>query len=70
MKAGAIVGVILIVVGVIALVFGGINYKKQERVVDVGPIKIDAEKQKSIPVPPVVSVICIAAGVTLLLIKK
>ena len=57
-----IIGVILIVVGVIALVYGGIRYTTQKREVDMGPIQINKTEHHSIPLPPLVGVACIAAG--------
>ena len=53
MKPAGIVGIILIVIGVIALVWGGITYTKHEKVLDLGPIQATAERQKTIPFPPV-----------------
>ena len=45
MKPITIVGIILIALGVIALGYQGITYTTKERVVDIGPLKIDAELQ-------------------------
>ena len=48
-----LIGVVLIVVGVLALAFGGVNYTTRERVVDLGPLKVDADKQHSVPIAPI-----------------
>jgi uncharacterized membrane protein YidH (DUF202 family) len=66
----AIVGVVLIVVGVICLVYGGIQYTKREKVIDIGPLKVEADQEKKFPVPPVVGILAIAAGITVLLVRK
>ena len=65
MKPLAIVGVVLIVLGIIALAYQGITYTTREKVIDLGPLKASVEKEKTIPLPPVVGGLAIAAGVFL-----
>jgi len=67
MKPITIVGIILIALGVIALAYQGITYTTKERVVDIGPLKVDAEKEKTIPLPPILGGVAIAAGVVLMI---
>jgi len=55
-------GAILIVLGIIALVWGGITYTKREKVIDVGPIEASVDERKTIPLPPVVGVVAVIAG--------
>jgi uncharacterized membrane protein YidH (DUF202 family) len=66
MKLASIVGILLIVLGVIGLAVGGINYTRREKVIDIGPIEATAEKHERIPVSPVAGGIALAAGVVLL----
>lgn len=61
------VGILLIVVGVIGLAVGGINYTRREKVIDIGPIEATAERRERIPLPPVAGGLALAAGVVLLL---
>jgi hypothetical protein len=61
------VGILLIVVGVIGLAVGGINYTRREKVIDIGPIEATAERQERIPLPPIAGGLALAAGVVLLL---
>jgi uncharacterized membrane protein len=68
MKPLTIVGIILIVLGVIALAYQGITYTTKERVVDIGPLKVDKEKEKTIPLPPVLGGVAVAAGVVLMIV--
>ena len=58
----------LIILGVVALVYQGITYTTREKVVDLGPLKITADKDKNIPLPPIVGVLALAAGVTLVIV--
>ena len=41
-----IVGIVLIVLGALALAYGGISYTKKEKVVDIGPIEATAEHRE------------------------
>jgi hypothetical protein len=63
-----IIGIILIVIGIIALAYGGITYTKREKVLDLGPIQATAEKQKTIPFPPVLGGICLVGGIVLVIV--
>jgi hypothetical protein len=65
MKALALVGVVLIVLGIIALAYQGITYTTREKVIDLGPLKASVEKQKTIPLPPILGGLAVAAGVFL-----
>jgi len=62
------VGLILIVLGIVALIFGGISYTKKEKIIDVGPIHASAEHQKTIPLPPLLGAVSLIGGVILLVV--
>jgi len=63
-----LVGVVLIVLGVLALAYQGITYTTREKVVDLGPLKITADKEQSIPLPPILGALALAGGVVLVVI--
>ena len=63
-----IVGIVLIVIGIIALAYGGITYTTEEKVLDIGPIEATAERQKTIPLPPLLGGLALAGGVALLIV--
>ena len=65
-KALAIVGVILIVAGALALFYRGIPYTSRDVVLDVGPITATAASDKTWFVPPILSGLAIARGVVLI----
>jgi uncharacterized membrane protein HdeD (DUF308 family) len=69
MKPAAIVGVILIVLGVVALAYQGITYTSKDKVVDLGPLKVEAKREKTIPLPPIVGVVALVGGVVLLVVS-
>jgi hypothetical protein len=68
MKPIAIVGVLLIVLGVLALAYQGITYTKREKVIDLGPIQATADRQKTIPLPPIIGAAAVAGGIVLLVV--
>jgi hypothetical protein len=68
MKPAVVIGVVLIVLGIVALVYQGITYTTKERVVDVGPLKVEATKEKTIPLPPLLGAIALAGGIILVAI--
>jgi uncharacterized membrane protein HdeD (DUF308 family) len=61
-----VAGIVLIALGVLALVYQGITYRTKEKVIDLGPLKAEVEKEKTIPLPPILGVVAIAGGVVLL----
>ncbi|MEY2480488.1 MAG: hypothetical protein QOI04_1415 [Verrucomicrobiota bacterium] len=67
MKPAGILGIILIVIGIIALAYGGITYTKREKVIDAGPIQLSADREKTIPLPPILGGLCLVGGVVLVL---
>ena len=69
MKPAVIVGVILIVLGAVALAYQGITYTSQEKVVDLGPLKVEAKKEKTIPLPPLLGALLLVGGVVLVAVS-
>jgi uncharacterized membrane protein HdeD (DUF308 family) len=67
MKLVPLVGVALIVLGVLALAYQGITYTAHEKIIDLGPLKASVDKEKSIPLPPIVGVVALAGGVVLVI---
>lgn len=63
-------GVALVVLGSLALLYGGISYSRQRTVVDMGPLKATATEQKNIPIPPIVGAIALMAGIVVLAMPK
>jgi drug/metabolite transporter (DMT)-like permease len=59
-------GIVLIVIGVIALVYQGFTYTTTKKDVDLGPLQIQHQEEHSIPFPPIVGAVCIAGGVAAL----
>jgi hypothetical protein len=70
MKPITLIGIVLVVLGALALAYQGINYTRQEKVLDIGPIHATAEKHERIPLPPLVGGLALVGGVVLLVVEK
>ena len=60
-----ILGVLLIALGLVGVIYGGVTWTKREKVLDIGPVQVTHDREKSLPVPPIVGGICLVAGVVL-----
>jgi drug/metabolite transporter (DMT)-like permease len=68
MKPIAIIGVILIVLGIFALAYQGFTYVTQETVADIGPLQLEVERKRTVPLPPILGALAVAAGVLLVVV--
>jgi hypothetical protein len=59
-------GVILVVLGVLALVYQGFTYTTQKKVLDVGPIQATKQEHHTVPVPPILGALALIGGVVIL----
>ena len=66
MKPVAMLGVVLILLGVVALVYQGITYTSRETVIDIGPLHATADRQRTLPLSPLLGIAALAGGVALL----
>lgn len=66
MKPIMLGGILLIILGVLALAYQGISYTRQEKVVDIGPIHATAEKHERIPLPPILGGLMLVGGIVML----
>ena len=66
MKPITLIGIVLLVLGALALAYQGINYTRQEKILDIGPIHATAETHERIPLPPIVGGLALIGGVVLL----
>jgi hypothetical protein len=59
-------GLILVVLGVIALIYQGFTYTTHKKVLDVGPIQATKEEHHSVPLPPILGALALIGGVVIL----
>ena len=61
-----LIGIVLVILGVIGLAYGGIQWTTKEKVVNMGPLQVTHDKTESLPLSPIAGGVCLAAGVVLL----
>jgi hypothetical protein len=67
MRPLALVGVLLIAIGLLPLVYQGITYTSRQTLIDIGPLHATADRQKTLTLPPVLGIAAVAGGVVLLI---
>jgi hypothetical protein len=67
-KPITLIGIVLAVLGILALAYQGINYSRQKDVVDLGAVHITTETHERIPLPPVLGGLALAGGVALVIV--
>ena len=68
MTVKRIVGLVLVVLGIVALVWGGVFWTDRETVLDAGPLEITTENREGFGVPPVLGVVALIGGIVLLVL--
>jgi hypothetical protein len=62
-----LIGILLIAFGIFALVMGGISYTDRDKVLDIGPVEVEATERETIPLSPIVGIASLAGGVALVI---
>ncbi len=70
MKPLAIVGVLLIVIGIAGLAIDNISFTERKTIVDAGPLKVTADEQRTVPIPTIAGVVAVVAGAALLFMGR
>lgn len=70
MKTYTVIGLILIVIGIVAFAYQGISYTTREKVIDLGPLQMTAEKTRTLPLPPIVGAVTLIGGIVLLVVGR
>lgn len=63
-----IVGLVLLILGVVGLVHPNFSYNKREEVAKIGPLKATVDEEKTVQVPPALSIVLLFAGIGLVLL--
>lgn len=67
MSSRQMVGLGLVIVGIVALVWGGVFWTDRDTVIDVGPLEVTTEEREGVRLPPVLGVIALVGGIVLLM---
>jgi hypothetical protein len=68
MNARRIIGLVLVIVGIVALLWGGVFWKDRDTILNAGPLKVQTEHEKGFNVPPVAGIASLVVGCVLLFI--
>lgn len=63
-------GIVLSIIGIVMIIYTGFNYVTTEKVVDLGPIKINAEKNHPVQWSPIVGIVLLVGGIVIVLSDK
>ncbi|MFA5909300.1 MAG: hypothetical protein WC815_11020 [Vicinamibacterales bacterium] len=63
------IGIVLVVLGIIGLAYGGLSWTRKDTIVDAGPIQITTNKTERLPLPPIAGGLLLIAGVVLIMKK-
>lgn len=63
-------GIVQIILGIVALVYGGFTYTKREKVLDIGPVEAVKTTKKTIPLSPLVGGLAVAGGIALVMADR
>jgi hypothetical protein len=66
MKPMSLAGIVLVVLGALALAYQGITYTHREKVLDIGPIHATKDTEEQIPLPPILGGLALVGGIVLL----
>jgi hypothetical protein len=61
-----IAGIILVILGVIGLIYGGITYTRHRDVVNIGTFSATVQQRETFQIPPIAGVIAVIAGAGLI----
>lgn len=64
------IGIVLVVIGIIMIAYTGFNFVTTEKVVDLGPIEINKEKNHPIQWSPIVGIALLAGGILVIVMNK
>ena len=65
MRTNTILGIILIVIAIVAFAYQGIDFTTREKVIDLGPVHMSADRTRTLPLPPIVGAIALVGGIVL-----
>ena len=65
-----LLGIVLIVLGLVGVIYGGVSWTKKETILDAGPLEISTNKRESVPLPPIVGALLMVGGAVLVMKGK
>ena len=70
MSGKTIIGIVLIVLGVLALAYRGFTYTTQKKEVDIGSLQVNKKEHHEVDFPPLLGALALVGGVAVLLVNR
>ncbi len=70
MRIMTIIGIILIVLGMIGLIYGGITYTSSRNAISMGDMHLQVNETRHIPFSPIAGAVAVIAGVILIVFDR
>lgn len=64
-----ILGIVLIVIGIVGVLYGGLTWTTTDKVVDLGPVQVTHDKTHSVPLPPIAGAVSLIIGTALVVMN-
>jgi hypothetical protein len=64
------VGVVLILLGIGGLVVQNVSFTETKKVVDIGPLELHSQKERSMHIPTIAAIVAILAGFGLIVASR
>ena len=61
-----LIAILLIVVGLLGVLYGGFTYTRDKKVVDIGSVQITRQEHERVPISPIIGIVVLVSGVFLL----
>jgi len=64
-----VLGIVLIILGLVGVLYGGLTWTTKDKVVDLGPVEVTRDKTHSVPLPPVAGAVSLVCGTALVILS-
>jgi uncharacterized membrane protein YidH (DUF202 family) len=68
MSLRRIIGIVLIVIGLTGVLWGGFSWTREKKVLDIGPLEAHTRERQTLPISPVIGGVLLVSGVLLVIV--
>ncbi len=65
-----VLGIVLIIAGILMFIFRSFSFTEEKKILDVGPLEVNKQEQKTIGWPVYAGGIAVLAGIALVVMDK
>ncbi len=70
MSMKRVIGILLVVIGIVALVWGGVFWTREKTVLDAGPVELSTKQREGVALPRVLGIVALIGGIALIAIPE